>query len=673
MWLIMTTRISSKRLALLVGIDLYHCDGSRRKDKGEPISLKNLHGCVNDVQVIKEFLRSRFQLDDPCVLTSSPSPTNVKISNEPQDRWPTFDNIKRQFDRVKEETRAGDQFFFHFSGHGAQLNKTDSSPMNGRANDPSLMTVDYCCGKPAVRGWQLNVWLNELNEKKVQVIVSLDSCYSGGAWRSDRHFRTPEDWTPPNNLPTDEATAIEAPRMSNDRDTKLEVSWDINPEGFTLMAACQSNQRAAEQAVHGKTYGLYTYEVLKYLNQIWPTVVTYRTLRDKVATQMQSQTPQVYGQDRLAFFGNKEPVSAAPLFVVTRDGDAILSVGRFHGVKEGAQFATYSPALPITLSIDWVDDFKCGSKVTQEVSHALQQHNAVFPSRWSLEGETLTVFVQLSLGNRFQELLYANLQDRISGCIEVTNDEDYNSEDAHFRLNKREVDGGINISGPVSLIGYEGFVRGLDIKGGSDDMRATESALALAHLFRFGQILDLRNRASQNTPFELILTSGKNASNETSENKASNETSENNASNERAFSDGDGFKFTFKNHGEAELHFVVLVLSPGFHVKQLHPRWDSPKTVRGFETDSLKFCMRIPDRLKEVQAVDGHRDIIRTVVSTKKEFSVKSLELPDIWDTNQIHFRRNARLMSDTSNDDWWIKDIETHVSMSPILTERRP
>lgn len=643
----MTSRTTSKRFALLAGIDMYHCDESRRTEKGEPFSLKNLHGCVNDVQGIKEFLRSRFQLDDPCVLTSSPSPTDGKIPEEPQDRWPTFENIKRQFDKVKEEACAGDQFFFHFSGHGARLNKTENSPRNGLANDPSLMTVDYCCGKPAVRGWQLNVWLNELNKKKVQVIVSLDSCYSGGAWRGNRRFRTPEDWTPPPNLPADEAAVTEAPSMSNDRNTELEASWGINPEGFVLMAACQSNQRAAEEAVDGMTYGVYTYEVLKYLNQIWPRVVTYRTLRDQIATHMQSQTPQVYGQDRLAFFGNKEPVSAAPVVVVIKAEHAILPVGSFHGVKKGAQFATYSPAPDITLLIDWIDDFKCTTKVTPEVSHALQQHNELFPSRWSLEGETLKIFVQLNLGNRFQELLYARLQDRISGCIEVTKGEYYSPGDAHFRLNKRGVDGSIGISGPVSLIGYEGFVRCLYIEGESDDIRATESALALSHLFRFGQILNLRSKASQDIPFEVILNS------------------ESNASNGRAFFENEKVKFTFKNRREAQLHFVVLALSPGFHVKQVYPQWDSPKTVRGSETDSFRFRMTIPGALKKGPAIDRHREILRTVVSTNGGFSVKSLELPDIWDTKQIEYKgRNARLLPDISNIDWWIKDDEMTVGV---------
>lgn len=120
-----------------------------------------------------------------------------------------------------------DLFFFHFSGHGAQLEKTDTSPKNGRATDPSLMTVDYCRGNPAVRGWQLNVWLKELNKKKVQIVVSLDSCYSGGAWRGDGRFCSPENWIPPSNLPTDEAATMETPSKPNGRDVELEVSWGI--------------------------------------------------------------------------------------------------------------------------------------------------------------------------------------------------------------------------------------------------------------------------------------------------------------------------------------------------------------------------------------------------------------------------------------------------------------
>ncbi len=95
---------------LLVGIDLYQCDGSRKREEGEPVSLKNPHECVNDVQANKDIIRSRLQRDDSWVLTSS---AYSDISKEPQDRWPTFDNINKYFDKIKEEARAGDQVIFH--------------------------------------------------------------------------------------------------------------------------------------------------------------------------------------------------------------------------------------------------------------------------------------------------------------------------------------------------------------------------------------------------------------------------------------------------------------------------------------------------------------------------------------------------------------------------------
>lgn len=155
-------------------------------------------------------------------------------------------------------------------------------------------------------------------------------------------------------------------------------------DGFTLMAACQDDSCALEKIMDGKTYGIYIYEVLRYLNQIWPRVVTYLTLRNQRASQMQSQTPAIYGQDRLAVFRNKEPVSAAPVFVEIRKANAILPVGRIHGVKKGAQFATCPPSPDINLTIDWVDDFKCGTKIALLVwmlTRRVQQMQMVWLNR----------------------------------------------------------------------------------------------------------------------------------------------------------------------------------------------------------------------------------------------------------------------------------------------------
>ncbi|KAL6409854.1 hypothetical protein AUP68_06255 [Ilyonectria robusta] len=108
--------ISPKRFALLVGIDLYLNDGSRKNENGEPLSLGKLRGCVNDVRAVAESLRNEFQLEEPSILTSPLTPSSFTCPSEPtepSDRRPTFDNIKREFDTMAGRAGPGGLFFFH--------------------------------------------------------------------------------------------------------------------------------------------------------------------------------------------------------------------------------------------------------------------------------------------------------------------------------------------------------------------------------------------------------------------------------------------------------------------------------------------------------------------------------------------------------------------------------
>jgi pyruvate/2-oxoglutarate/acetoin dehydrogenase E1 component len=89
--------------------------------------------------------------------------------------------------------------------------------------------------------------------------------------------------------------------------------------------------------------------------------VTYRNLRDRIAERLRHQTPRVYGRDRLAFFGNKEPFSATPL-VARVDGEKIvLPIGKVHGVREGSEFTTCPLTSDVRFSVDQVTDFECSA------------------------------------------------------------------------------------------------------------------------------------------------------------------------------------------------------------------------------------------------------------------------------------------------------------------------
>ncbi|EJT69648.1 hypothetical protein GGTG_12532 [Gaeumannomyces tritici R3-111a-1] len=504
----MASPISPKRFALLVGIDQYSSDGSRKGENGKSLSLGNLRGCVNDVRAIADFLRNELQLQDPRILLS-PTLSSSSAPTKPTDLRPTFDNIKKEFDSVAEQAGPGDLFFFHFSGHGARLQPTSKSPP-GRSTDPSLMTMDFCCGKPAVRGWQLNEWLKRLNEKKIRTIVTLDSCHSGGAFRTGGSFRTPEGWTTIPNLPADEEAIAEMAIESGSRDGELETSWSINPDGFTLMAACESHELAAEKSVNGVSHGAFTNALLACLKQSRPSesIVTYRTLRDQIVTRVSGQTPRVFGRDRLVFFGDKEPFSATPIVVRLKGERIYLPIGKAHGVRERSEFTTFPPTSHATFSVDDIDDFECSAPVPSAVlrEQTVQQHHyQIVPCRWSLGNEVLQVLAHPSLGSEFQQALHAALQDTIVGDIEITESNDsYGADSAVFGVAKRG-DGGIDLAGPPSLTGYEGPLRGLDLTGNVAQL-ALKSAVALAHLVRFGQILSLSGNASpQLAPFELIL------------------------------------------------------------------------------------------------------------------------------------------------------------------------
>ncbi|KAK4076846.1 hypothetical protein Purlil1_12554 [Purpureocillium lilacinum] len=532
---------SPKRFALLVGIDFYMNDCSRKSGNGELFSLGNLRGCVNDVQAVAKFLRDEFQLVEPRILTSSLKPSSLTYPTEPTEpshRRPTFDNIKREFNTLIEQAGPGDLVLFHFSGHGARLQPTSKSPA-GRLTDPSLMTMDFCCGKPAVRGWQLNEWLKRLNEKNVRTIVILDSCHSGGAFRTGGSFRTPEGWTNIPNLPADEEAITETAAESGSRDAELEISWSINPDGFTVMTACESQEMAAEKNVNGMYCGAFTYGLLACLKQNRPT-------------------------------------------------------------------------------------------------EAVECHYQIIPCRWSLGDHILRVVIDPCLGGEFQKALHASLQDWIVGDIEITEpDQSYEPESNVFRVVKSG-NGCVDLAGSPSLIGYEGPLRGLDLAGVNTAQLAVRSAAALAHLTRFRHILSLSGNASQQAaPFELTLEM---------------------AGDRGQHDRGQDIRFLFKNIAECKLYLTVLALSSSFKVEQLYPPHDFPALINPGQKVSFTFRTRIPDRLKNY---GQQREIIRAAVTRGKQVSWKSLELPAIWNADDLADKRrgagrDVELKSECS---LWVKD----------------
>jgi hypothetical protein len=633
------------RFALLVGVDLYLDDGSRKLPDGGPVSLSHLQGAINDVNSIEAILRDRFQFNDFTILTSSSS-TGSSVPSEPEDKRPTHANIKKAFDEIYKKANPGDVFVFYFAGHGALLDATPNSPNYGREKDRCLMTSDYCLRNPAIRGWELNEWLYQFNDKNVRVVVLLDSCYSGGSWRNDVRFRSPENWTPPPNLPADEASVQGIQRKPGHRDGDLGVCWDINPKDFTLVAACESTEKAAEKNEDNSVHGAFTLALKKYFQSSSnASNSTYRVVRDGAADQLASwdlsQKPQVFGQDRLAFLEDYEPFLATPIIATVKNGIFSLPVGQVHGINPGAEFVTTSTRPKVVVSIKEVDDHSSTADVQIGTVQDLSNPIELIPSRWSSR-ETFEVVMDPGLEDKFRETLPNELRMRIAGNIRFSEDftpvknRDPKAICFWLRTNKA---GGIDILGPEQLVGAQGPVRGWKSEGKTEKERAIDSARAIAHLFRFGQILHLRSQSQDTAPFRVSF--------------------ESDSSNNRKI------RYVFENDENEDLYFAVLILSPGFHVKQLFPVNDALQLAPARNRRSFLFSLAVPDKLRPSEVQGQHyayRDIIRTVVTKGGSSSLKSMELPDIWSTDRWDEKRlealdrGERLLEDFS---WWIQDDE--------------
>ncbi|KAH7146312.1 caspase domain-containing protein [Dactylonectria macrodidyma] len=658
---------SQRRFALLVGINLYLKNGTNKK---RDAAINDLGGCVNDINLMKAVVRDRFGVTNPVVLTSSPGDRagQFRKPKEPADLLPTYTNIERAFAAVTAETRAGDIFFFHYSGHGGLLPCVAGSP-NGRRQDPSLLTVDFCLNGPPVRGWELNKWLKRLNAKGVQVIVILDSCYSGGSWRNDQKVRTPADWdddpdegdegeageageageegekTPEDaNDETSAEQSTEPSTESSLRNAALEKSWSINPDGFTLMAACKADEVAKEVKVNGKSYGAFTHELVKLLSFRDTTPSTYCVLREKVAERLEThkQHPEVFGRDRLVFFDNYEPFLTNPLVSRVEGTDIIVPIGRVHGVRRGTQFAQIPLFRGVFFDVYKINEGDCRATLSSGNLATGQCSVEVVTSKWGLGDETFKVYVHEALGDEFQEALYKRLGQLLTGNIEV--EEFYGSPPNKevLTLTKQRPDG-VAVSGPSSLIGYEGPLQCLDLKGTSDLQLAARAAVALAHLARFSQILfDLPEESCQESPpFEFSIT----------------ETSNPGDANLKV-------KFVFKNTGDGDLYLNVLSLHPGFGVRQIYPGTRSRDAMGPGKSVSFTMGIKFPSEIwSRANRPESQRDMIRVIATSGEDVSWRSLELPDIWQVDQVEVRdqasngRDFRILEDEFR--WWVVDHE--------------
>jgi hypothetical protein len=298
-------RPRAKRRALLVGINEY------------PDPKDRLEGCLNDVFLMSSLLQEMgFRPDDIRIVLDDRATTK---------------GILERLDWLVDGTRAGDERFFFYSGHGAQI------PTYGVGEvvdgiDECLVPCDFDWSpEHAVTDDRFFEFYTQL-PYDARFLAVLDCCHSGGMHRDGgprvrgiappddiRHralkwnarFQMWEDREVPSenrSLDADYAGRTKAKRRlgravtlrslgTRAYDSERERRDHYGPYLPILYQACQEDQLASEY-VHGVTsYGAFTYCLAQTLRE--KKRISFQGLRDETARRLKKlgydQVPTVLG------------------------------------------------------------------------------------------------------------------------------------------------------------------------------------------------------------------------------------------------------------------------------------------------------------------------------------------------------------------------------------------
>ena len=338
--------------ALLVGVTTY--------DNLAPAS--HLSGPGNDARLMRRTLVEQYHF---------PAANVVSLTDDegkPELR-PTRANIAREFKRLAEAARAGDQVVVLLAGHGDR--QPESDPPDPVAPEPDGLDeiflpadVKPWAGYPArvpnaIADKELRDWLAAITAKKAYVWAVFDCCHSGSMTRDGEVVRQlpPSVLVPPEELTkARERAAKRTGRAAPEPGTKGKQLASTTSEHLVATFACREYETTPESpqpadSVTAKPYGLLTYTLVSGLEKSAAsgTSLTYRELMQRVQASYLARpqgaptpTTEGAGQDRVVL-GTDKP--SRPKIALTRiKGEYVVNVGDLHGITSGSILRVYSPA-----------------------------------------------------------------------------------------------------------------------------------------------------------------------------------------------------------------------------------------------------------------------------------------------------------------------------------------
>ena len=241
------------RRALLVGINYI----------GTP---NQLYGCINDINNVGSYLYNTRKYNSFIVLT------DVSIFK------PTKANILQAFNIFFTNVKAGDELWFHYSGHGTLLRDTNRDEESGF--DSCICPLDYQ-RSGFISDDVIRQMLAQRVPKGVKLYIVLDACHSGTG--CDLRYKY-DDNSYLTNKPASASAPAPLPEKYIPTDWSLkQTSYEFKKYSRTIgevysISGCQDNQTSADAFIGGQATGALTFILLSCLRANSPTTYKWKHL-----------------------------------------------------------------------------------------------------------------------------------------------------------------------------------------------------------------------------------------------------------------------------------------------------------------------------------------------------------------------------------------------------------
>jgi len=215
-----------------------------------------LNGCINDVVNVEAFLKTLGYTEF------------IKYTDDTRDasKLPTRNNILIGFQNLLKDVKAGDELWFHYSGHGVLQRDRNGDEVSGQDSCicPSdfrrtgFITDDIIRANLAVKV-----------PAGVKLVIVLDACHSGTG--ADLRFKCDDN--------SYLKRGTRAPRVFNPNDWLIRQTitelrnYSITNGDVFLISGCADTQTSADALIQNKWSGALTFSFLALLkynpNYVW--------------------------------------------------------------------------------------------------------------------------------------------------------------------------------------------------------------------------------------------------------------------------------------------------------------------------------------------------------------------------------------------------------------------